>query len=671
MVKEITSENGDMFNNFTTIKSFMARPEPFYGVKGENPGSWLRSIDRIRKGTKASDLDILLIVGTLLKGNAGIWWDSIEDYVTTWGEFKTKFLGNYINEETKMQWRKELKNKKQCENESIDELVTYQLDMFQRLGWVDEGDKIEVFISALKEEYAYEVERARPLTWEAAVKDAKQLESLSLKYNGIKNKKENIVHTKDFGSESMSSIPVNQSSNASQDAVSSLSSEVKSLTQQLNALKIYATPNRNMNGQANFTCYSCGQVGHKSFHCPNREESAVEENHQNSSTGKNIKKENMNYGKKQENHGRKINVVQGVQVWNNRGAVRTRSELSSDKGKQTVTQKRQRKEQQPVPIQQPVQDYQQILMQQRQQQPNQQYMQQLRQNASNPTPQQLHNSMVEPIIIDPPVQKNIKVKKKRAPARRLEVDVPSVDIWEILKEKNADVSCAQLLAMNKIVAKDLIDGIRGMHGRKPNVRQVNMARPAPDVLTLDSYDYSDDEMEDGAFNEEEDGDDDDDDAQVSYCSFGDEVSSCIANTGSNVEESEFDGDSGDDADTEFDYSYDYREMSKSEPLTVKVIIHDKELSAIVDTGAAISVMSEALVKKLDLKTNEDTVSIQLLDGTNSKPGGVVPNVPVRIGGKLRTEHFAIQKGRKDELLILGMTWLKNYGIIPDPESGTW
>ncbi|KAG0809744.1 hypothetical protein G6F16_013646 [Rhizopus arrhizus] len=111
-------------------------------------------------------------------------------------------------------------------------------------------------------------------------------------------------------------------------------------------------------------------------------------------------------------------------------------------------------------------------------------------------------------------------------------------------------------------------------------------------------------------------------------------------------------------------------MSKSEPLTVKVIIHDKELSAIVDTGAAISVMSEALVKKLDLKTNDDTVSIQLLDGTNSKPGGVVPNVPVRIGGKLRTEHFAIQKGRKDELLILGMTWLKNYGIIPDPESGT-
>lgn len=280
MVKEITSENGDMFNNFTTIKSFMARPEPFYGVKGENPGSWLRSIDRIRKGTKASDLDILLIVGTLLKGNAGIWWDSIEDYVTTWGEFKTKFLGNYINEETKMQWRKELKNKKQCENESIDELVTYQLDMFQRLGWVDEGDKIEVFISALKEEYAYEVERARPLTWEAAVKDAKQLESLSLKYNGIKNKKENIVHTKDFGSESMSSIPINQSSNASQDAVSSLSSEVKSLTQQLNALKIYATPNRNMNGQANFTCYSCGQAGHKSFHCPNR---GIENNNVSSS----------------------------------------------------------------------------------------------------------------------------------------------------------------------------------------------------------------------------------------------------------------------------------------------------------------------------------------------------------------------------------------------------
>ncbi|KAG1486610.1 hypothetical protein G6F53_013929 [Rhizopus delemar] len=79
-----------------------------------------------------------------------------------------------------------------------------------------------------------------------------------------------------------------------------------------------------------------------------------------------------------------------------------------------------------------------------------------------------------------------------------------------------------------------------MHGRKPNVRQVNMARPAPDVLTLDSFDYSDDEMEDGTFEEDDDDGDDEDDAQVSDCSFGDEVSSCIANTGSNVEESEFD-----------------------------------------------------------------------------------------------------------------------------------
>ncbi|EIE86163.1 hypothetical protein G6F46_013171 [Rhizopus delemar] len=184
MAKEVhTSMFGESSNNINTIKSFMARPEPFYGVKGENPGSWLRSIDRIRKGTKASDEDVLLIVGTLLKGNAGIWWDSIEDFVTTWSDFKTKFLGNYINEETKIQWRKELKNKKQGPVETIDELVNYQLDMFQRLGWTDEGDKIEVFISALREDYSYEVERARHVTWEGAVKDAKQLESLSAKYN--------------------------------------------------------------------------------------------------------------------------------------------------------------------------------------------------------------------------------------------------------------------------------------------------------------------------------------------------------------------------------------------------------------------------------------------------------------------------------------------------------
>lgn len=356
----------------------------------------------------------------------------------------------------------------------------------------------------------------------------------------------------------------------------------------------------------------------------------------------------------------KVNVIQGVQVWNNKGQVRTRSEASSIPVVHTSTPKRSKPNNQQTTDNI---DIQQILLQQRQQQPNQQYLQQLKAQGQ-PSQQQPRTTAIEPMPMDTNKTTTVKkVRKPRQPPRRLQVDVPKANIWDILKQVDSGISVAQFIATNKQAAKELTDGIRSLHGRKPkatnDIRQVNMAMPAGDVLTLDDLDYSDEEID---FEDESDG------GYFDGEDLDDDNSSRVADTGSDFDnENDYDGDG---SDTEYDYPYDYRVMSKSEPLVTDVSIHGKTIPAIIDTGASISVISEGLAQKLDLQYNDDTVSIQLLDGNNGKPGNIAPNVPVRIGGKLRREHFAVQRDRKDELLILGMTWLSKYGIRPDPESGT-
>ncbi|ORZ07195.1 hypothetical protein BCR42DRAFT_442906 [Absidia repens] len=120
-------------------------------------------------------------------------------------------------------------------------------------------------------------------------------------------------------------------------------------------------------------------------------------------------------------------------------------------------------------------------------------------------------------------------------------------------------------------------------------------------------------------------------------------------------------------DTHYEYAYDINRLKEASPFMVTAKIGKLETEAVVDTGAATSVISKGLARKLGLKVNGDRMTIEQLDGNPSKPNGVCEQVRLRVGGKLRPEHFIVHDNKAD-LMLLGMTWFEAYGAVPLPQE---
>lgn len=252
-----------------------------------------------------------------------------------------------------------------------------------------------------------------------------------------------------------------------------------------------------------------------------------------------------------------------------------------------------------------------------------------------------------------------EVKKKRQPARRLEVAVNKTSIWDALGDTQVNMSFKEWLSIDKQAAKDLCDGIRFLHGRKPRAavsKQVN----AVNLAELDDVDGDDEESGEEEEEEKEEWgglDDDDDEGSVSESYLFD----------SEFEDDDLEGYYSDTSVTQ--YPYNPASMGAARPFAVQVNINGEVVEAIADTGASVSVISKPLGKRLNLPINKDLMSIQQLDERDTSPNGVCVNVPVQIGGKLRREHCSVLD-RKSDLLLLGLPWMRAYGIKIDPTSLT-
>ncbi|CAO3653404.1 unnamed protein product [Cunninghamella echinulata] len=238
---------------------------------------------------------------------------------------------------------------------------------------------------------------------------------------------------------------------------------------------------------------------------------------------------------------------------------------------------------------------------------------------------------------------NKNSRRKRGPARKLTVDVDDIDIWLILKQHKSDVRVAQLLKSNKKLAKDVVDGIRFMHGRKnkndvPTVQVNHVGYPQ----------------------EEEGGASEDESFYLSDAEFS-EVESEVNSTLESFNDTE-------DENYKNEIPYDTKELQNSKLFVVPVELKGVIINGVIDTGAAISVISSSLVGKMNLEVNKNIeLSIENMNETMTLRGGICESVPIRIGGLLRSENMLLQK-RADDLLILGMSWLKRYEVIPNPSK---
>lgn len=232
-----------------------------------------------------------------------------------------------------------------------------------------------------------------------------------------------------------------------------------------------------------------------------------------------------------------------------------------------------------------------------------------------------------PAIGDAMAVDQSRKKKSKQPPRRLPVVTRSLKIWDRLGEMDAGLSVADWIRLDKKGATtDLRDGLRYLHGRKPRVAPVNQ------MLALNDSDG-------------DDSDDDDDDSIFSD-----------------------DSDDGGLAKV-MGYPYSLHSMQNSKPLSGPVVVGDRLITAIFDSGASVSVISEQLAKDLGLQPNGDKLNVRAFDSQDQHLCDVVVDVPVMVCGLAKPEHMCVERSADPDLFLLGMTWFRQYGITQDPGAG--
>lgn len=252
----------------------------------------------------------------------------------------------------------------------------------------------------------------------------------------------------------------------------------------------------------------------------------------------------------------------------------------------------------------------------------------------------------------------IKTKRLRAPPRKLVVPKRDLNTWEKLDQVAAPISFKDWIVNDKAARKQLKDGIRYLDARKPrkgkepaNPINVNLvgSRGYDSDTTADEYDSpSSSEYDDSG-----------------SCSLTDEERSLA-----------YEADSDDD--TVYDYPYRKVSLESSSPLSVVGTILGHPLRMVIDTGASVSVMDKSVAERFNLIVGADTIPISTIEttkkGQKHNVCHVTSTVPIRVGGKLRPEHFVIKDDtnslkRSEPVVLLGMTWLKQYDIKVHAREG--
>lgn len=295
---------------------------------------WLKKVIKYKLHYNNNFNDELFINGIThnFSGTAEIWWNYIEEKVTTWERFIIEFKAKFMKVNADEAWDK-LRNSKQSNTQGIENFSSELSILFNTAGITDEGFKISCLISGINEVVAYELEKKRSdlLSFEMTVKEAVEIEKLIKKYgrvmgvekkvafnlNDIVNNSENNKNKINNGEGSNNSLANDNQSLLSQDSLAELVQGMKQLNinlvqqqQQIQQLQqqgstsnrsntsyVYQTRNNvpfnsNSYGERKpaFVCWNCGKEGHAVRYCPEpykNNNTSTGNNNQNTENGNN------------------------------------------------------------------------------------------------------------------------------------------------------------------------------------------------------------------------------------------------------------------------------------------------------------------------------------------------------------------------------------------------
>lgn len=287
-------------NQAVKMEKFIAKPSAFSGESksGIHPKTWLKQVERIKRGLDFSGEETLLVATSYLHGSAGLWWESVEDSVNTWSDFVDAFTNQFANNDKIDEWWEELENLRQHGNMSVDQVKFRCVELFGVLGITSGSNRVRHFLRALKPSLAQRVAELCHNTndWEEITSLAKRVESSYKKYGFEPSVVVRDVAPPGQATTSLNAgqeVPVIEANvvprNDASDDVSvasfnSLSTVMKELCEGVRDLRLSVnthfnaspehgnTPTRQYPREGYYRndgprCFTCGQVGHISRYC--------------------------------------------------------------------------------------------------------------------------------------------------------------------------------------------------------------------------------------------------------------------------------------------------------------------------------------------------------------------------------------------------------------------
>lgn len=299
-----------------------------------------------------------------------------------------------------------------------------------------------------------------------------------------------------------------------------------------------------------------------------------------------------------------------------------------------------------------------------------------------------------PVVV---TQNKKKLQRVRPKARRFPVKLKRSKVWSKMLNTEAGISVAEWLYLDKDAAAEVVDGLRYLKESKVRSRKKvspgvgastsgagvdgltagkgvgvsnGVTAGVGGVLRSNAMDIGilettgNEIVGDNNLVNEVDFDGSSYDAETGTESSYDSSSfsgSDIADEGSDLEFSEM--------ESVYGYPYDLQKMKSSSPLRATISINGKNIEAVFDTGASVSILGSDICTSLGLVPNGDNLH---LVGFNSESApstsNVVMNVPINIGGKIRPEHMAVQIENNSDICLLGIPWFQAYGISLDIQN---
>src|SRR5947209_808669 len=183
----LTTAINNQANAQTNVERSIAKVDIFSGTEGEDPIEWLKNFNRTAETNRwSTEARKVQVAGGFMKGIAAEWYDTNKATMNQiWNtgtgtngneNFEDMFQARFANETKKHQWYQELMQLRQQPGESVDVFTNKFLKLADRVGVTDQGLKLRMYLMGLSPALTPLVYSQNPATFAEATEAARRTE---------------------------------------------------------------------------------------------------------------------------------------------------------------------------------------------------------------------------------------------------------------------------------------------------------------------------------------------------------------------------------------------------------------------------------------------------------------------------------------------------------------